>query len=147
MLDLCDIFDSNAHLWTQESFQLIKSKLKTKDGILIANLNVFRSGDEYGLDHMVANTIRQSFKNIYFIDRGKDSPDLFSVITFFASNEQIDISLLLADISIEIWDTDLSYPIVTDRDTAKIVRYYIPAAEKLRKQAIENFGFPILLKK
>ena len=145
IFDLCDIFDSNAHLWTKEAFQLAKAKLKTKDSVFIAALNVFRGGDKHHLDGMVANTLGENFKNLYFTDPSiKINPNEFTVVDFFASDTPVNLSFFSQNISIEKWKFDKSYPGIRDDDISKIVKYYFPVAEELRKQTVKNFGFSFI---
>jgi len=144
ILDLCEIVDSNVHLWTEEFYELAKSKLKKDDSFLIVTLNVFRGVDKNSLDHMVANTLKRNFQNIYALDRGKDKINDWQMVVFFATQKPLDI-LSLEDFPLEEWHFASDDYFITDENSPKIIQYYFPVFEKIREETSKYFGPSILL--
>ncbi len=147
IVDLCDILESNAHLYTREFYKTAKSKLKDETGFLIQSLNISREDDLYHIEEKVANTIKKEFLYLYNTDRLLEEKT-FAVLVFFAANRELfypesgdpeKISLVLRKESAE-------EGFITQSTALKAAQWHLPVINVLRQQSIDNFGFDLRLK-
>lgn len=144
IVDLCEILEGNAHLYTEEFYALAKTKLKNNRGFLIQSLYTFREGDEYRLDERLARTMAQHFPHVATTEKGRDEQAV-DVINIIASksvltNNQINTPALVP------WQPLAAVPPITMQSALEAARQYITVGNEVRKQPIENFGFTVRLK-
>lgn len=143
IVDLCDILETNAHLYTEEFYEIVSLKLKDESSFLIQSLNIYRKGDFHYLDHKLANSILRHFKYIYTTERVVDEEE-FTVLNFFATNQKLKIEA--KESPFVFWQVNLDFGNINQNNALKAVHYHLPVLNELRQQAIRNFGFDILLK-
>ena len=141
IVDLCDILETNVHLYTQEFYELVSSKLKDDQSWLIQSLNIYRQGDEYEVHKRVANSILKHFNYVYTTPRTM-GVQKFIVLNFFATNQALETK----DNSFIAWPAEPEGEIINYDNSFLIVQYYLPVINRLRQQAIDNFGFDIHFK-
>lgn len=144
IVDLCDITESNAHLYTKEFYELVQSKLKGEKSMLMQSLWVSREKDKNNIDQRVANTISEYFNYIYAISEERLNEQTLDVFNYFVTNKLIEDGE--GKIKFVQWIPNARDGIITQKNSLKVAKQYVSILNEARKQVIDNFGFEIRLK-
>ncbi len=142
VLDLCDILETNAHLWTKEFFSLAHSRLK-KDGVLVASINFIPSTSP-SPECVIGATLKDVFPYVYvrpgFYREGEE--DYLEVFNLFA----VKGALKEKDgFPIEEWSPREECPVLTDANSLQAVRWHLPVIKELRSHTKKTLGEEILI--
>jgi len=149
VVDLCDIFEANAHLFTTQFFELAKTKL-TNQGLFVTTLNVLTTEDGLELPRRVGDTLASQFGYIYTLGAdirgsGREGGGL-DFVTFIASDRSIDAATR-DEFSLQVWHQREGSKPFRDSDTAFLVRAHEPILEELRQTGRESFGEKLFLER
>lgn len=144
VLDLCYVNDANAHLWTEEFYRLAREHLKNPEtGIIIASRGTVGTEDSRRLDHMISNSIREHFDNLYVVERDTQE-NQFDMAVYLASNKKVNIQNIQSPKLLE-WEFDSSYGKTSDQKLGQMVDLFLPAAESIIEQTANSFGEEIFI--
>lgn len=150
IIDLCDILESNAHLFTKEFFALARKQLKHDDGLLIFSLNMVKDEAGVALAHSVVRTMEESFPYTYvvdgnnFFDNTSKHFGALGIVVFLASAEPIG-DTRLEQLNLQQLAAIGEGEVITDNDTAAIVREHLPILAQLRQQFVDDYGLRLFL--
>jgi spermidine synthase len=147
VMDICNVNEYNAHLWTEEFFALARTKLKDPEtGVIIASRGVVHNPQTEKLDHMIANSVNSSFENMYYTQRVFEQ-DEYDVAVFMATNQAYDDfpSRNSNQPNPDSWKFDPSAGKTSDERLDEATHLFLPATESIIQQVRENFGQAILL--
>lgn len=141
VMDICDVHEYSAHLWTNEFFKLAKSKLKNESSLLLAGRNTVENNkDSEKLDQLVDNAILNNFNYLYEVKRNESDGENFNTITYLASdNPPYFEAQEILKIEKKVGDY------AQDDHLGKLINLGSVATRVLRNQTIENFGEELLL--
>lgn len=141
VLDLCDILEMNAHLWTKEFFALVERHLK-EGGVFVTSLN-YNPSSNPPLDCVLGTTLKSVFPYIYtrkgFYSRDKTTLEVFN---FFAARESLEPK---DNFMIEEWSPQGECRMITDENALQAVKWHLPVVEELREETKRLLGKEILL--
>jgi spermidine synthase len=144
VVDLCEVNDYNAHLFTKEFYEIAKAHLKDeKNGLVITSRNIVVEEEKsILLDQYISNAVLSVFDH-YTQTKETTEPGTFET-TVFILTDRPDLSTH-PELSFIEKSTDENNITANDDITKQMVRLGQSATAALRNQTINNFSEELLL--